>query len=103
MGAYANADMGRTFLENHAAYLQGWLSAIRDDPSALAKAAAQASKAADFVTDGRERLVASRINFERTNWLDEAPLSARAVSAMEVSKLGRKPDPGRTRQELRGV
>ncbi len=103
MEAYANADMGRTFLENHGAYLQGWLTAIRDDPSALAKAATQASKAADFVTDRRERLVASRINFERTNWLDEAPLSARAVSATEVSKLGRKPDPGRTRWELRGV
>jgi antirestriction protein ArdC len=103
MGAYANADMGRTFLENHAAYLQGWLAAIRDDPSALAKAATQASKAADFVTDRRERLAVSRINFERTNWFDEAPLSARSVSAIEVSKLGRNPDQGRARQELRGV
>jgi antirestriction protein ArdC len=96
MGAYANADMGRTFLENHAAYLQGWLTAIRDDPSALAKTATQASKAADFVTDRRERLVASRENAARTNTLDRVPLSSRvrsAAEALEAMGAGNDPRP----------
>ena len=88
MGAYANADMGRTFLENHAAYLQGWLTAIRDDPSALAKAATQASKAADFVTDRRERLrkeeLSSRqpLRFSRTDLMS---LASRATNARDAS------------------
>ncbi|MGI6755204.1 MAG: ArdC family protein [Atopobiaceae bacterium] len=89
MGAYANADMGRTFLENHAAYLQGWLTAIRDDPSALAKAATQASKAADFVTDRRGRMVASREDAARTNALDRVPLSSRARLAQEATESTR--------------
>jgi hypothetical protein len=89
MGAYANADMDRTFLENHAAYLQSWLTAIRDDPSALAKAATQASKAADFVTDRRERLVASREDAARANALDRVPLTSRARSAREATESAR--------------
>ena len=82
--AFANADMGRTFLENHAAYLRGWLSAIRDDPSALAKAASQAAKAADYVTDRRERLVQGggvERELGRTPSQDRVPLSQRAGSA----------------------
>ena len=85
MGAYANADMGRTFLENHAAYLQGWLTAIRDDPSALAKAATQASKAADFVTDRREKLLDERPDRDVGRRLTVVPLGERAESAREVS------------------
>ncbi|WP_207302783.1 zincin-like metallopeptidase domain-containing protein [Olsenella sp. Marseille-P4559] len=86
MGAYANADMGRTFLENHAAYLQGWLTSIRGDPSALAKAAPQASKTADFIADRRERLVASRGDDARTNALEKEFLSSRTRSAAEISE-----------------
>lgn len=60
MGRFADADMGQTYLDNHAAYLRSWLGAIRDDPAALARAATSASKAADYVTDRRERLVEER-------------------------------------------
>ena len=36
-------------LDNHAAYLKHWLKGMCDDPKFIFKAAAQASKAADFV------------------------------------------------------
>ncbi len=86
MGAFANADMGKTFLENHAAYIQGWLEAIRHDPSALARAATQASKAADYVTDRRERLLNARA--ERGAEMEKLALSLeeRAGFAQLVSK-----------------
>ena len=36
-------------LDNHAAYLKSWLSAMTDDPKFIFKASAQASKAADYI------------------------------------------------------
>lgn len=36
-------------LDNHAAYLKNWLSAMANDPKFIFKAAAQASKAADYL------------------------------------------------------
>ena len=54
------AEMGAAFLcghagivertlENSAAYVQGWLSRLKDDPKLVVQAAAQAQKAADFI------------------------------------------------------
>lgn len=54
------AEMGAAFLsaacgiepatiENSAAYLQGWLSVLKEDSKAIIHAAAQAQKAADFI------------------------------------------------------
>ena len=36
-------------LENHAAYLEAWLTAMKDDPSYIFKASTQASKVADYL------------------------------------------------------
>jgi antirestriction protein ArdC len=36
-------------IEQSAAYLQGWLKALRNDPRMLVLAAAQAQKAADYL------------------------------------------------------
>ena len=36
-------------LENHAAYLEGWLKAMRGDPAFIFKASSQASKVADYL------------------------------------------------------
>jgi antirestriction protein ArdC len=36
-------------LDNHAAYLQGWLSAMKADPNFIFRAGSQSSKAADFL------------------------------------------------------
>ena len=36
-------------ISNHAAYLQGWLKELANDPKAILKAASQASKATEFV------------------------------------------------------
>lgn len=90
MGAFANADMGKTFLENHAAYIQGWLEAIRHDPSVLAHAATQASKAADSIADRREKLVSSRGARAPESSLDLQPLSNRARSAREAASEAAK-------------
>jgi len=64
------AEMGAAFLcghcgieqrtlENSAAYIQGWLKALKDDRKLLVHAASQAQKAADYILDrkgGEEQL-----------------------------------------------
>lgn len=56
------AEMGATFLcaicgienstiDNSAAYLRGWLAALRHDKKLLITAAAQAQRAADFISN----------------------------------------------------
>ena len=41
-------------LRNSAAYLQGWLRALRDDKRLLVAAAGKAQRAADWILDQRE-------------------------------------------------
>ncbi|MFD0795481.1 ArdC family protein [Mucilaginibacter litoreus] len=41
--------VGQQTLENSAAYLQGWLKALKNDKSLILKAAGQAQKAADYI------------------------------------------------------
>jgi antirestriction protein ArdC len=36
-------------MDNHAAYLKGWLKAMKSDPSFIFRASSEASKAADFI------------------------------------------------------
>jgi antirestriction protein ArdC len=60
------AEMGSAFLcghagivertlENSAAYVQGWLSRLKDDSRLVVQAAAQAQKAADFILNKQHR------------------------------------------------
>jgi antirestriction protein ArdC len=88
--AFASTDMGRTYLENHAAYLQSWLAAIKDDPSALAKAATAATKAADYVVDRREKVALQASDHkriaEKRSDLDRRGLVSRANNARDISK-----------------
>ena len=44
---------GESF-ENHAAYIKGWLKAMKDDPSFIFKASTQASKVADYLMSFQE-------------------------------------------------
>ena len=39
----------RAVIENQAAYIQGWLKALKKDSKLLVNAAAQAQKAADYI------------------------------------------------------
>jgi antirestriction protein ArdC len=51
-GCYLAGELGLPIsenLENHAAYLRHWLQAMRNDSSFIFKAAAQASRAADYI------------------------------------------------------
>ena len=54
------AELGSAFLcgyaeiidrtiDNSAAYIEGWLDSLKDDPTLIVYAAAQAQKAADFI------------------------------------------------------
>ncbi|MDT3402289.1 ArdC family protein [Mucilaginibacter terrae] len=45
----ALTGIGQQTIENSAAYLQGWLSALKNDKTLLVKAAGQAQKAADYI------------------------------------------------------
>jgi antirestriction protein ArdC len=42
-------DIENTTIENSAAYLAGWLKALKNDKTLLIQAAAQAQKASDFI------------------------------------------------------
>jgi len=43
------AGIANETVDNSAAYIQGWLSKLRNDKALLVQAAAQAQKAADFI------------------------------------------------------
>ena len=45
----AEAGVDQAILENQAAYIQGWLEKLQQEPSAFITAAARAQKAADFI------------------------------------------------------
>ena len=69
ISALASADMGSSYLENHAAYLKSWLAAIQDNPATLAKAAAEGSRAADYIGDRWHRYRSrqlSAVTYERS-------------------------------------
>ncbi len=46
-----NIELKGEHFENHAAYLQSWISILKDDPNELFTAAEKASKAADYLYD----------------------------------------------------
>lgn len=45
----AEAGVDQPVLENQAAYIQGWLGKLKDEPQAFVAAAARAQKAADYI------------------------------------------------------
>lgn len=82
MSAVAKGGSVQTWTQNHAAYLRSWLDEIRDDPSALARAASEASRASDLVIG---RYEVTRAERARSRSRDERPLSERAGSAREAA------------------
>lgn len=65
------AEMGAAFLcgqagiieatiESTAAYIQGWLKRLKDDPTLVVQAAAQAQKAVDFIL-GKHQVEAAEV------------------------------------------
>lgn len=65
---HADAMQSDEHRRNHAAYLQNWLGALKDDPDYLFKAAAKAQAASDYIV---ERLVDVYPDYEWT--VDEMP------------------------------
>ena len=51
------ADLGLACIPrpDHAAYIQSWLTTLRDDPKALLTAASKAQAAADWMHEAQER------------------------------------------------
>lgn len=82
MSAVARGGSVQTWTQNHAAYLRSWLDEIRDDPSALARAASEASRASDLVIGRYDEARAERA---RSRSRDERPLAERAGSAREAA------------------
>lgn len=87
---------------NHAAYLQNWLSVLKDDPDYLFKAAAKAGEASDFVTD---RLCRRYPEYERKDEIipeaevsdkkeqaapEKSPSLQPAAKGREAARLGDK-------------
>jgi antirestriction protein ArdC len=50
-GCYLASELGLPVSDqtNHAAYIQNWLQAMKNDPAFIFKASTQASKAVDFI------------------------------------------------------
>lgn len=67
--AFIAAEWGLSYrLENHAAYLNGWLKALESDPQHIVKAATKANKAVKFIA---EQLVNWDVQSETKGSLDE--------------------------------
>ena len=49
-----HANIEQKVLENSAAYIRGWLRALKNDKMMLVHAAAQAQKAADYIINRKE-------------------------------------------------
>lgn len=49
-----HAGIENTTIENSAAYISGWLKALKNDRTLLIHAAAQAQKASDFILNRTE-------------------------------------------------
>ena len=62
---FAAADIGIPALgehfENHAAHLQSWLKALKEDPNELFNAASKAEGAADFITERYKALLPAKM------------------------------------------
>lgn len=97
MSAVAKGGSVQTWTQNHAAYLRSWLDEIRDDPSALARAASEASLASDLVIGRYERTRDERL---RPRARDERPLAERAGSARDAAEGMRGADNVRERGRL---
>ena len=97
---YAAAKTGpvQTWTQNHAAYLRSWLKEIRDDPSALVRAASEASRASDLVIGRYDRTREDRL---RSHARDDRPLSERTgsarVAASRIAAEGMTPEDMRTK------
>ena len=71
-GCYFAAELGLPVsdrLENHSAYLQHWLQQMKADPHFIFKAAAQASRAVDFI-----------MSFSRTSETEPEPVEEPAMA-----------------------
>ena len=77
---HADAMQSDEHRRNHAAYLQGWLKALQDDPDYLFKAASKAEAASDYIV---ERLVDVYPDYEFT--VEEIPESAAADGGEEMA------------------
>lgn len=70
---------------NHAAYLQNWLSVLKDDPDYLFKAAAKASEATDFMTD---RLCQKFPEYERVDEIIPETVMSEGKESNRLSRQG---------------
>lgn len=79
--SYLGIDLGDdypTHFESHAAYLKNWLKALRNDVKYLYDAAAQASKACDYIID---RLIGVHPEYERTTDTIDVPEASEPKAA----------------------
>ena len=58
--AVAKAEQGGKHYDQHVAYLESWVAALRKDPDELYRAAAKASTAAEYLGERRRDLIESR-------------------------------------------
>jgi antirestriction protein ArdC len=74
--AYLGCDLGDDegeHAKNHAAYLQSWLKKLKSDTSYIYRAAAEASKACDYIID---RLVSAHHEYTRDHTAESEPKAA---------------------------
>lgn len=74
--AYLGCDLGDDegeHAKNHAAYLQSWLKKLKSDTSYIYRAAAEASKACDYIID---RLVSAHPEYTRDHTAESEPKAA---------------------------
>lgn len=72
---FVQADLGINIgskqFSNHAAYLQNWMSVLKDNPNALFQASSDAAKASDFLIEQYEHSMIMQQKQEKEHWKAE--------------------------------
>lgn len=70
MAAELSVEQEMTHIDNHKAYVQGWIQAIQDKPEILVKAVKEASECADFLAYKAELISEQEYRKEREAGMD---------------------------------
>lgn len=85
MGEYFDVEPSEAEMENHAAYVQGWAEAIKNDKNYLFKAIKQAEEAADYMIEAGELDVLRSEAIENAKIDREADAATDAYEALNAA------------------
>lgn len=101
MGQYIELDINQWHVDNHKAYIQNWISVLKEDPNVLFAAIKDAEKIADYLVEKGE-LVLEKAEPEKDTEKAEKkpPLSERIEQAKKVQEAQAAEERGEKSKDL---